>query len=478
MLIELLFWFFIIVIVYTYLGYGIVAFILTKIPFFKKKFFLPKNKKESVVLDEHEYLPKVTLIISAYSESRSVIREKIQNTILLNYPKSRLEVFFAVAIDKKKELDETLDEYYRYFLNLRVPTGLKSKTEELLTRFYNFNTIKHFKKSDLNKIINLLENVRINTSEIDLDYKNKLAMYNAKLSEKNDLKWQLTKDVERKGKISQVNRTIKKASGDIIVFSDANAMFNEDSIMNIVRHFVDSQVGCVAGEKRIKKNNSSTSGEGEGLYWKYESFLKKLDSKLYSTIGAAGEIFAVRRTLLDKDVPENAIIEDFVLSMKLVESGYKIVYEPEAFAEEEPTLNIKDEFKRRTRIAAGGFQSIIMLKKLFNFFAYRILSFQFISHRVLRWAVVPFILPLVFALNFILSTNTFYQILLILQILFYTLSLGGLLLELKNIKIKMLNIPFVFVMMNYSAYIGLKRFITGEQSVIWDKAVRVENTSF
>lgn len=476
MLIELLFWFFLIIIVYTYFGYGIVAFILTKIPFFKNKFFLPKNKKKSIVLEELEYLPKVTLIISAYSESRNVIREKIRNTILLNYPKDKLEVFFAVAIDKEKELDETLDEYYRYFLNLRVPTGLKSKTEELLSRFHAFSTIEQFNGSDLNKIIKLLENVRIDTSEIDLDYKNKLAMYHHDFSGKRELKWLITKDVERKGKISQVNRTIKKATGDIIVFSDANGMFNEDSIKNIVRHFVDSQVGCVAGEKRIKKNNSSTSGEGEGLYWKYESFLKKLDSNLYSTIGAAGEIFAVRRTLLDKDVPEDAIIEDFVLSMKLVENGYKIVYEPDAYAEEDPTLNIKDEFKRRARIAAGGFQSIIMLKKLFNLFSYRILSFQYISHRVLRWAVVPFILPLVFALNVFLSDYTFYQIILILQVVFYTLSLGGFLLELKNIKIKLFNIPFVFIMMNYSAYVGLKRFVTGKQSVIWDKALRVENT--
>lgn len=477
MFIELLFGLSILVIIYTYFGYGIIAFTMSKIPFFRRNYFLPTNKKESVIKDGTRYLPKVTLVISAFAEGREIIREKIENTLKLNYPKEKLEIFFAVALDKKSEIDETLDEYFRHFMNLRVPTSLSSKTEELMSLFNMFDSIDEIRKNELENIVSLLEKVQIDSSEINLDYKSRLKNYNSNFAKKRDLNWLITKDVERKGKISQVNRTVKKATGDIVVFSDANSMFNEDSIINIVRHFVDYQVGCVAGEKRIKKNDKSTSGEGEGLYWKYESFLKKVDSKLYSAIGAAGEIFAVRRELLHPGVPENAIIEDFVLSMKLVENGYRIVYEPDAYAEEDPTSKINDEYKRRARIAAGGFQSILMLKKLLNPFKYRILSFQFISHRVLRWAVVPFLLPIVFTLNIFLLHNTFFLAAFILQIFFYLLSLGGLVMELKGKKVKLFNIAFVFIMMNFSAYAGLKRFISGKQSVLWEKSARMKNST-
>ncbi len=476
MIMETLLWLMIAIILYTYFGYGIIAFFMAKSKIFKKSFFLPLNRNISLINNNNRYLPKVTLIISAFAEGREVIKEKINNTLLLNYPKDKLEIFFAVALDKKKEMDETLDEYLRHFLNLRVPTGLNSKTEELLSRFSAFDSSTKFNDEELEQIISTLEKVQVDSSQINLDYKNRLYYYNSDQLKKRDLNWFITKDVERKGKISQVNRTVKKATGEIVVFSDANAMFNEDSIINIVKHFKDSQVGCVAGEKRIKKNSSSTSGEGEGLYWKYESFLKKVDSQLYSAVGAAGEIFAVRKDLLNHGVPQNAVIEDFVLSMKLVEEGYRIVYEPNAYAEEEPTSQISDEYKRRARIAAGGFQSIIMLKKLLNPFKYRIISFQFLSHRVLRWAVVPFLLPTVLILNSLLAAGTVYLNLLLLQSLFYLLALVGFVLEHKSIKIKLFNIPFVFVMMNISAYAGLKRFLTGKQTVLWEKPARINNS--
>lgn len=467
------FWISAFVILYTFFGYAIISAILVKV---NKKIKLPKplNSKPSRKIYEGNYLPKVTLIISAFSESREIIKEKISNTLALNYPKNKLEIFFAVAINKKKAVDETLDEYMRHFLNNKVETGLSPQTEELLTHFElseNENQTDEFER-----ITELLEKLNIDSSELDQDYSQKLAEYNSMFRNTRELNWFITKDVERKGKISQVNRTVRKATGEIVVFSDANSMFNQDSILNIVKHFGDSQVGCVAGEKRIKKSNNSTSGEGEGLYWKYESLLKKIDSKLYSAMGAAGEIFAIRRDLLNENVPENAIIEDFVVSMKLVENGYRIVYEPNAYAEEEPTLDVKSEYARRARISAGGFQAILLLKKLLNPFKYRIVTFEFISHRVLRWAVVPFLLPIVFGVNLFLVSNSFYLIILALQLSFYALAFTGFILEKKRIKIKLFNLPYVFVMMNYSAYAGLKRFILGQQTVLWEKADRSNDT--
>ena len=475
MILQIIFWVFIAVTLFTYFGYGILAKLMSGTKFFHKKIFQPANKKESVIVPEEGYLPKVTLVISAFAEGRKIIREKIANTLMLNYPKNKLEIFFAVAIDTKNKTDETLDEYLNHFLNKRVPTGLNPVTEELISRFSRFETNEEFNDNELGEIISLLENVKVNSSEIDLDYKARLEAYTLENQRQRDLNWFITKDLERKGKISQVNRTIKKATGDIVVFSDANSMFNEDAILNIIRHFTDSQVGCVAGEKRIKKSDLSTSGDGEGLYWKYESFLKKTDSELYSTMGAAGEIFAVRRDLLQQGVPENAVIEDFVLSMKLVENGYRIVYEPNAYAEEDPTIKVQDEYKRRTRIAAGGFQSIVMLKHLLNPFKFRIVSFQFVSHRVLRWAVVPFLLPLIFVINLFLLAHPIYSAVFGFQVMFYLIAAAGYLLEKRGKKIKLFNISYVFLMMNVSAYAGLKRYLTKTQTVLWEKAKRLNS---
>lgn len=475
MILEIIFWIFIGVTLFTYFGYGILAWIMSNTNLFQNKLFYPRNRKESVIVPEEGFMPKVTLVISAFAEGRKTIRDKIANTLMLNYPKDKLEIFFAVAIDKKNKTDETLDEYLLHFMNMRVPTGLKPVTEELISRFGCFDANEDFNDNELDEIISLLENVKVNSEEIDLDYKSRLEDYNFQNQTHRDLNWFITKDLDRKGKISQVNRTIKKATGDIVVFSDANSMFNEDAVLNIVRHFTDSQVGCVAGEKRIKKSDYSTSGEGEGLYWKYESYLKKTDSKLYSTMGAAGEIFAVRRDLLQKGIPENAIIEDFVLSMKLVEEGYRIVYEPNAFAEEYPTVDIKDEYKRRTRIAAGGFQSIVILKRLLNPFRYRMVSFQFISHRVLRWAVVPFLLPVIFVINLFLLALPVYPLIFVMQILFYLFAIAGFVLENRGKKIKLFNISYVFLIMNVSAYAGFKRFLTKTQTVLWEKAKRLNS---
>ena len=188
-------------------------------------------------------------------------------------------------------------------------------------------------------------------------------------------------------------------------------MFNKDSIKNLTRHFRNKQVGCVAGEKRVKKNSDSTSGEGEGLYWKYESYLKNIDSKIWTTVGAAGEIYAIRKSLWGIGIEHNAIIEDFVLSMRIAQNGYRVIYESGAYAEENPTKNMKSEFIRRRRIAAGGFQSIVWLKELLNPFKYGVLTFQYVSHRVLRWAVVPFFVAVIIDSKYINLSILFLDIL-------------------------------------------------------------------
>lgn len=278
-------------------------------------------------------------------------------------------------------------------------------------------------------------------------------------------------DQERRGKLAAVDRVMRYVPSPIVVLTDANTMLNKDAVKNIVRHYADPHVGAVAGEKRIRRTGGN--GAGEGVYWRYESFLKRLDSELHSVVGAAGELFSFRRELY-RPVPPDSIIEDFHLSMLIAADGYRVVYEPEAFAEEEPSPSFREEMKRKVRICAGGFQSMDRLRPLLNIRRYGLLSFQYISHRVLRWAVAPFLLPLLFALNGALavSGSPFFQILFALQLAFYGSAGLGYILGSRGIRSRLLITPFYFLLMNAAAYAGLYRYIRGTQSVLWEKAQR------
>lgn len=279
---------------------------------------------------------------------------------------------------------------------------------------------------------------------------------------------------ERKGKINAVERALKHIDADIVIFSDANTELNKEAVLKIVDHFNDPQVGAVAGEKRVKVEEVDEAvSAGEGIYWKYESLLKKWDSELYSVVGAAGELFAVRRSLWES-TPPNAIIEDFVISMRIAQRGYRVVYEPKAYALESSSENVSEEMKRKVRIAAGGIQSVIWLKDLLNPFKYGVLTFQYVSHRVLRWVVTPFLLPVVFFINLYLALfdHIIFQWLFIGQALFYILALIGYLMEKRKIRLKLLFIPYYFTMMNLAVYKGLVRLMKNQQQVTWDKAKR------
>jgi cellulose synthase/poly-beta-1,6-N-acetylglucosamine synthase-like glycosyltransferase len=253
---------------------------------------------------------------------------------------------------------------------------------------------------------------------------------------------------------------------------------NGPAIKNIVRHYQDEKVGGVAGEKKIYKNaEDDASGSGEGLYWKYESFLKQKDAIVYSIVGAAGELFSIR-TALYKEPEENIIIEDFFLSMSICAEGYRFMYEPDAYALETASASVDEEWKRKVRICAGGFQAMAKLKHLLNPFRYGILTFQYISHRVLRWTLAPIFLPLVFLTNIWLAFTGpwFYALFLASQVLFYLLALAGYIFRNKKIGMKGFFVPYYFVVMNLSVYAGFIRYMKGQQSVVWEKARRAAIT--
>lgn len=280
-------------------------------------------------------------------------------------------------------------------------------------------------------------------------------------------------EARRGGKTAAENRAMKMIKTPIVIFSDANTLLNKKAVRNIVRHFKDDKVGCVSGEKRIRVDEKdSASSAGEGIYWKYESYLKKLDSALYSAVGAAGELVAFR-TSLYREIPEDTILDDFMQSMLIASEGYKIVYEPEAYAMETGSLSIREELKRKIRISAGGWQSIQRLWRKITPRKNFTLFFQYVSHRVLRWTVTPFMLIIVLGLNFLLwEHHPLYGVLLAAQVAFYLSASLGYLLEHRKIRLKALFVPYYFCMMNYAVVAGLIRHVKGNQKGIWEKARR------
>lgn len=280
----------------------------------------------------------------------------------------------------------------------------------------------------------------------------------------------------RRGKIHAVNRIMRHISTPIVIFSDANCYLNPMAIRNIVRHYADPKVGGVAGEKRIQSDGAdNASGSGEGLYWKYESFLKRKDSEVYSIVGAAGELFSIRTELFEEP-PHDSIIEDFYMSLRIAQRGYRFIYEPDAVATESASESVEEEWKRKVRICAGGFQSMARLLPLLNPIRYGVLSFQYVSHRVLRWSLAPLALPFVFISNAFLfgSGPLFYKIAFGLQVAFYILASFGYMLRNKKVKLKGFFVPYYFMVMNVSVYFGFIRYIKGSQSVVWEKARRAK----
>lgn len=282
----------------------------------------------------------------------------------------------------------------------------------------------------------------------------------------------------RGGKIGAMNRGVNFVKTPIIIFSDGNTMLGKESVQRIVDMFKDPKVGCVSGEKRIYSKDTDSAVGSEGIYWKYESTLKKWDAELYSVVGAAGELFAVR-TELFQEVEKDTLLDDFIVSLRIAMQGYTIQYDPEAYAIESASANVKEELKRKIRIAAGGIQSIIRLSPLLNPFKYGVLTFQYISHRVLRWTLAPVALPLIFIANLFLAIDAgfanytnIYTLLFYAQIVFYAASMLGWYFENKKIKVKLLFIPYYFFVMNYAVFLGFRRYLKGQQSVNWERAKR------
>jgi cellulose synthase/poly-beta-1,6-N-acetylglucosamine synthase-like glycosyltransferase len=281
----------------------------------------------------------------------------------------------------------------------------------------------------------------------------------------------------RQGKIHAMNRGIKQITTPFVVFTDANTMLNKDAIRKMMRYFADEKVGCVAGEKRIKNNNLEKAVEaGEGLYWQYESRIKRLESENGSAVGAVGELFAIRTDLYE-EVKEDTILDDFVISLQIASKGFSIKYAPDAWGTETASVSVQEELKRKVRIACGGWQTLLRMPRLLNIFSHGFLSVKYFSHKVLRWTLVPWAFVLAFILNIAIVWgkplfSDIYGYLLVLQLIYYAAVVCGALFHNNRTRVKYLFAPYYIFVMNYAIVAGMIRYFSGNYSVKWEKAKR------
>jgi cellulose synthase/poly-beta-1,6-N-acetylglucosamine synthase-like glycosyltransferase len=267
---------------------------------------------------------------------------------------------------------------------------------------------------------------------------------------------------KRGGKNSLINRFIKNATGDIIVFTDANALYEKDAIRKLTRNFASDNVGCVVG--RLKYIDKVTSvGKGEGLYFRYESMIKGLESRLGTVVAATGSIYAIRKKLfnqLDLDVAN-----DFAHPIQTAAAGYKVIFEKEAVAYEKATASQSEEFKRRSRIVTRGITAFMRYRK-----PYRMLrglwGFCFVSHKLLRW-FAPFFLAALLTSNIFLHSG-FFLITLVAQVVFYLSAIAGAFT--KGKAAKTLTVPYYFCLINLAALQGIIKYFLGGRKVLWETA--------
>jgi cellulose synthase/poly-beta-1,6-N-acetylglucosamine synthase-like glycosyltransferase len=269
---------------------------------------------------------------------------------------------------------------------------------------------------------------------------------------------------DRRGKISVLNSLMSKINADILIMSDANTMFAPDSIRKLVSHFADPRVGCSSG-KIVLEDDGGVSGEG--IYWRYESWIKRNESRLGFLIGCNGGIFAIRRDLFES-LPASTIVEDFVLSMRILERGYEIRFDPSARGTEPPCASSKAEMVRKIRIGAGGFQALALTRAVLSP-RYGMRSFAYWGHKVLRW-FVPLFLLTALIVNVALAVQPLYAALLLAQASGIGIGIWTSNFRPEIEPPKWARPISYFYVMNFALLRGFVRFVSGTQRVTWERA--------
>ena len=274
--------------------------------------------------------------------------------------------------------------------------------------------------------------------------------------------------IQNAGKPHVLNALIEEAKGEIILFTDSRQEFDREAVAALVKNFEDPKIGCVSGELFFKNTTDQSGAISEGMdaYWRYEKWLRKKESDLSSMLGATGAIYAIRKSLYPQPLPADVLVDDMYIPFSIIQKGYRAIFESEAFAFDRPSEKGAQELKRKVRTLAGNYQIFAYFPGLFNPFVSPV-AWQLISHKFLR-LMIPMFLVTQLISNLFLLQHPFYVIFFIGQILFYGLAV----LEMKKAggKKGIGYIPYTFCLLNYSAVLGLFKFLTGKQKANWEKA--------
>lgn len=366
------------VLVYIFIGYPLVLALLSGL------LARPVRRRDIT--------PEISLIISAYNE-QDVIREKLENTLALDYPREKLEVIVA---------SEAADG-----------------TNAIVRQYADRGIVLHA-------------------------YEN------------------------REGKAATLFRTVPRARGEIVVFSDANALYHRDALRKLVRNFADPHVGCVSGRLTYVNPNGTAIGQGETTYWEFEFLLKGMLSRMMKLSGGVnGSIFAIRKSLY---LPVDRFRgDDFELSNRIQIAGHGVILEPEALSFEEASATSRQEFRRKVRLATWNLQSTLILMREALSAGDVLTAFILFSHRFLRYTT-PLWLGSLFVSNLFLLEGALAW-LFALQVLFYLMAAAGFMLEKRRLPVKTLFLlPFYFCMVNGAALLALMKNCTRKTDILWEKA--------
>ncbi len=284
----------------------------------------------------------------------------------------------------------------------------------------------------------------------------------------------LNDEPARRGKMAAINRAMPRATGEIVLFSDANNFYQANALRELVKPFADASVGAASGAKVIAKGDG-VLGESEGLYWRYESFIKEKETAVHSSVGVAGEMLAIRRCLFEPP-PDDVINDDFYMAARLLHRGYRVVYVPAARSIERISPTAQDEMARRARIVAGRYQAIWRSRETVPW-KRPLLAWQIVSHKFLR-PLVPLAMITAWGANLLLAfrARPLARLLLLLQIGFYGTAVLGSYFHPGGKLGKILYLPTYLVHSNLAALLGLGRFLVGKQTTRWQRVPRRQPT--
>jgi glycosyltransferase involved in cell wall biosynthesis len=271
---------------------------------------------------------------------------------------------------------------------------------------------------------------------------------------------------ENRGKTAVQNDLAAQAVGEVLVFTDAASFLPADALRKLVRHFGDPRIGCVAGRMVFVQTGENLTTQSQGLYWRYESFIRRMESRLGSLIGVDGPLYAVRKSEYVPLRPN--IISDLMTPLLVLCGGKKVILEPEAVVEEQPTRKGRHEFNTRRRVTLRGLIGIFAHPEVLDIRRRPLLCLQVLLHKVIRWSVGPLVLINGISVVLLASQEVLFAWVLAGYLVFCLAALAGWLADRRGKKIRLCTVPYYFCLVNLAAGLAVVDFLRKKQSVTWE----------